>query len=108
MHFLRQLLTDYCRVSWNFKRMRFKLHKFNVVILDTVTFTGDCSPIDNSGPKESVGRAKLPVLMIVLSVSYGSDVVQITERWQRPDRRGTVENSVSISLASMGRDEPVD
>ena len=107
MHFL-QLLTDYCRVSWNFKRMRFKLHKFNVAILDTVTFTGDCSPIDNSGPKESVGRAKLPVLMILLSVSYGSGVVQITERWQRPDRRGTVKNSVSISLAFMGRDEPVD
>ena len=68
LYFFRQLLTDYCRVSKNFKCTRFKLHKFHVAILDTVTFTGDCSPIENSGPKESVGRAKLPVLMIVIAL----------------------------------------
>ena len=39
-----------------------------------IFFTGDCSPIDNSGAEESVGRAELSVPMIVLSSSDGSDV----------------------------------
>ena len=53
--------------------MRIKLYKCNVALLDTVKFTGDCSPIDNSGAEESVGRAELSVPMIVLSSSDGSD-----------------------------------
>ena len=55
--------------------MRSKLHKCNVTLLDTVKFTGDCSPIDNSGAEESVGRAELSVPIIVLSSSDSSDVV---------------------------------
>lgn len=92
--------------------MRIKLHKCNVALFDAVTFSGDCSPIDNRGPEESVGRAELYVPMIVLSSGNGSDVVQTTESYIHIGK-GWVENesvksSVSISLESMGRDEPVD
>ena len=50
--------------------------------------------------------------MIVLSSGNGSDVVQTTESYIHIGK-GRVENesvksSVSISLESMGRDEPVD
>ena len=104
--------TVYCGVCWNLKCMRIKLHKCNVALFDAVTFTGDCSPIDNSGPEESVGRAELSIPMIVLSSGNGSDVVQTTESYIHIGK-GRVENesvksSVSISLESMGRDEPVD
>ena len=92
--------------------MRIKLHKCNVALHDTVKFTGDCSPIGNSGAEESVGRAELSVPMIVLSSSDGSDVVHTSESYIHIGK-GLVENepvksSVSISLASMRRDEPVN
>ena len=92
--------------------MRIKLYKCNVALLDIVKFTGYCSLIDNSSAKESVGRAELSVPMIVLSSSDGYDAVHTTESYINIGK-GRVENepvksSVSISLASMGRDEPVD
>ena len=92
--------------------MRIKLHKCNVALLDTVKFTDDCSPIGNSGAEESVGRAELSVPMIVLSSSDGSDVVHTSESYIHIGK-GLVENepvksSVSISLVSMRRDEPVN
>ena len=63
------------------KYIRIKLHKCNVALLDTVKFTGDCSPIDNSGAEESVGRAELSVTMIVLSSSDGSEVFHTSESY---------------------------
>ena len=92
--------------------MRIKLHKRNVALLDFVKFTGYCSLIDNSSAEESVGRAELSVPMIVLSSSDGHNAVHTSVSYINIGK-GRVENepvkiSARISLASMGRDEPVD
>ena len=92
--------------------MRIKLHKRNVALLDFVKFTGYCSLIDNSSAEESVVRAELSVPMIVLSSSDGHNAVHTSVNYINIGK-GRVENepvkiSARISLASMGRDEPVD
>ena len=92
--------------------MRIKLHKRNVALLDFVKFTGYCSLIDNSSAEESVVRAELSVPMIVLSSSDGHNAVHTSVSYINIGK-GRIENeleksSARISLASMGRDEPVD